>query len=357
MFREIKAPSREPSVTVVAIVKNEMFFLPAFLDHYRRQGIEQFVFLDDGSVDGGLEYLQAQNDCAIIASHYRYGDYVDGKRVDVIWRNMLPRTYCAGRWAILVDVDELLQFPVGFDSAISFTAAIERLGHTAVGATMIDFYPAHVDGLSNAEAPASAAELIGRYPYFDNVRHGHWVDGENRYHRVYGGVRDRLLRTHGMEPPQARATPLRLLKQALRSSLGLKRDKNQFFNALKKVPLIKWSEPHEYVTSHAISKPPASGTQLPLMHFKFTGSLAAKIDAAIATGSYSNKSAEYHLYRALLLAMRDSGNGSFLCADSREFRDKSDFIENGLLRFDAGSEVRPLAGEPSRDAYAREAFE
>ena len=40
------------AATVCAIVHDEMFFLPAFLAHYRRLGADRFVILDDASTDG-----------------------------------------------------------------------------------------------------------------------------------------------------------------------------------------------------------------------------------------------------------------------------------------------------------------
>ena len=40
--RESYAPSR---FSLLAIIRNEMYFLPSFLDHYRKLGVERFVFL------------------------------------------------------------------------------------------------------------------------------------------------------------------------------------------------------------------------------------------------------------------------------------------------------------------------
>ena len=40
------------AATVCAIVHDEMFFLQAFLAHYRRLGADRFIILDDCSTDG-----------------------------------------------------------------------------------------------------------------------------------------------------------------------------------------------------------------------------------------------------------------------------------------------------------------
>ena len=43
------------AATVCAIVHDEMFFLEAFLEHYRRLGADRFIILDDCSTDGTIE--------------------------------------------------------------------------------------------------------------------------------------------------------------------------------------------------------------------------------------------------------------------------------------------------------------
>ena len=44
------------AATVCAIVHDEMFFLEAFLAHYRRLGADRFIILDDCSTDGTIEH-------------------------------------------------------------------------------------------------------------------------------------------------------------------------------------------------------------------------------------------------------------------------------------------------------------
>src|SRR5665648_605706 len=95
-LREKKAATAALGVTVISIIKDEFFYLPAFLDHYRRLGVSRFVFLDDGSSDEGPGYLMRQADCALVVSDLTYGQFVEGKKVDVIWRTSLPRAYCDG---------------------------------------------------------------------------------------------------------------------------------------------------------------------------------------------------------------------------------------------------------------------
>ncbi len=88
-LREKKAAPGASGVTVICLIKDEFFYLPAFLDHYRRLGVSRFVFLDDGSTDEGPDYLMRQADCAVVVSDLTFGQFVDGKKADVIWRTAL----------------------------------------------------------------------------------------------------------------------------------------------------------------------------------------------------------------------------------------------------------------------------
>ncbi len=51
-FRVVHGTLRDARASAFAIVKDEMFYLPSFLDHHRRLGVDQFVILDDQSSDG-----------------------------------------------------------------------------------------------------------------------------------------------------------------------------------------------------------------------------------------------------------------------------------------------------------------
>ena len=68
--------SAHPGFTLTSVVKNEMFFLPAFLAHYRALGVRRFVFLDDRSTGGTRQYLLEQPEGMVLGSGRRFGDIV-----------------------------------------------------------------------------------------------------------------------------------------------------------------------------------------------------------------------------------------------------------------------------------------
>lgn len=318
------------ALSVFSIVRDELYFLPAFLDHYRRLGVEQFLFLDDRSEDGTFEFLSEQPDCVIAVSERRYGDVIDGKRAVHVWKTQIPRQHLRGGcWAICADADEFLFIPPGFASLRDFVRELDRRGTRAVSAAMVDFYPETVEQMETTGAPADRDELFASYPYFDRPPAG---GGRGRAGLPYGGVRERLLRRHDISLRGRSKTGLALAIHRLKTAIVGK----HYIKAISttKVPLVKWSADLAYTGSHTLNVPPEEGILLPLAHFKFTSELARKIGMATATRGYSDGSRAYFEYAELLDRMK-ARDGSFLDALSVRYEGPSTFETVGLMRFPA----------------------
>ena len=69
--RELKAVAkrveniRPSDILCFSTLRNEAVRLPYFLKYYRNMGINHFVFVDNDSTDGSLEYLAAQPDVSV----------------------------------------------------------------------------------------------------------------------------------------------------------------------------------------------------------------------------------------------------------------------------------------------------
>lgn len=112
-LRVVAGADVDPSgFTLLAVLRNEMYFLPDFLAHYRGLGVERFVFLNDRSDDGSFAYLCRQPDTVIVESRRTYGDTVEmasgsADRIEVVrilplWRGMLHDMFALDRWALQV---------------------------------------------------------------------------------------------------------------------------------------------------------------------------------------------------------------------------------------------------------------
>ena len=215
-------------------------------------------------------------------------------------------------------------FLPGFADIRSLIEHLEGKQSQAIGAAMIDFYPASIGEFGNAEPPANREAMLARYPYFDACRHLAWEAGELRPTILNGGVRERLLRKFKIEKRSDRkqVSPAKKIAKFWRHMFSRRPN----FASLHKVPLVHWTEGKAYLNSHTLNEAPSVDLILPIAHFKFTTALDSKITSALETGAYSQSSRTYLAYRNLLEAMR-RGNGSFLCKHSRRFTSVEDLYE------------------------------
>jgi len=163
-------------VNLCAIVRDEMFNMPAFFDHYRSLGVRQFLVLDYHSGDGTREFLCEQPDCVVLTSRLRFGDmvdavYPDGKKVRRRWgtvaKSIIPRTYLHDKYALYVDADEFLILPERVGDLTTAFAILAAHDIDAVAAHLVEFYPKAAVDLEREVSPKTFAEMIDLYPYFD----------------------------------------------------------------------------------------------------------------------------------------------------------------------------------------------
>jgi hypothetical protein len=319
----------KPGLTLFSVLHNEIYFLAAFLAHYRALGVQRFVILDDCSDDATPALLAAAPDVMVLHSARRFGDRVtpqDGPlagretRMLPVWKTLMLQKYAPGSWALCVDADEFLVLPAG----LGLPDLIARLGPDGargVTAVMLDTYPRDITSL-RAEAPFDpAAEW-----YFDAERHLAPRPGRHfaiRYH----GSRARLLHRHGMLKP-------RLAERVLHMA-GLRALR---FNTLHKIVLLKAAPGDGFLNSHWTNADARQDMLLPMMHFKFTPDLYRRTVFALQGNSYANGSAEYSQMDRLLTRM-DATDASFLYSRSRRCDGFEAFRASGnaMLPFSSSS--------------------
>ncbi|HEV2300800.1 MAG TPA: glycosyltransferase family 2 protein [Stellaceae bacterium] len=198
---------------------NERLLQP-FLDHHRRLGVDQFVFLDL-SVEGGLAAVLAEeSDCAV----WRPRGEPDPRRT-IYWLNYLRRHYGTGRWCLSLEPNELFVYCRSecrqLRDLTDFLDA-ERRNH--LYALVVEMYgdrPASTLSLRPGEHPLAAL------PYFDAL--GYATTGPHRYRNVVvrGGVQRRTLYWD-----MPRRSP-----------------------ALNRIPLVKWRWNYLYVAGTRLLMP------------------------------------------------------------------------------------------------------
>lgn len=298
--------SGSSGLTLTAVVHNEMYFLPAFLTHYRQLGIERFIFLDDRSVDGTVEFLAQQNDVMVLGSERRYGDrceafdvvkhQVGQWRVQIAWRMLLFGKFGAGKWSLQVDADEFVVLPpdTGFADLIH---ELDKRGDEAVWGVMLDLYPERI-GILREQQKDQVFDPDGAW-YFDGQPHLKLRDGEMPA-SVYAGSRARLMARFGLNNKVSRTRSI---------AARINRSYVPVYNLIRKPFLLKWREGRYFLNNHKIDFEGSTDFLLPIKHYKFTGDLYRRVVQAMKLGSHYNGSSEYRDMKRLLEKMerKDAG--------------------------------------------------
>jgi hypothetical protein len=324
--------------TVISLAHNEMYFLPAWLDHYRRLGAGRFIILDDASTDGTFEFLRSQPDVMVMGSRRRFGETVTvtdravpggdvtcERRMNHLWRMILAERYCMDRWFVLADLDEFVVLPAGRSLRTTFDA-LEGALFDAICATMLDVYPRDIAAL-RAQQAGGALTLASEW-FFDAEPH-HPAGTTGRADPIHHGARARLVHDFLTLPQEGLARrllhPLRTWRRARRGQSRYERA-----NMIVKYPLIRWRPGGWMPSMHRVALPVSPAHHLPILHMKFTGDLYRRAQVAIRDKSYHNGSAEYVQMIDLLAAMERRG-GSFLYPRSAPIGDIEAFRRAGLL--------------------------
>ena len=260
-------------MAVVAVMRNEMVMLPAFLDHYRRLGVGGFLIADNGSDDGTLECLLDQPDVAVFAVDTPYSRSMYG----VAWQEALLSAFRPGRWTLVADADELLVWDETATGDLpGLLAGGDFAGSDAVRTYMLDMYPegplsaATFQGNPFHEAPCTEAEpflvsSLAMGPFSDAVT---WTSG----------LRHRLI--PGSRPELFVAQKLALLRYR---------------------PWMRLTEGLHYVGGVQ-----AAPREMLLAHFKYNAAFRAKAEAEVARRQHFNDAEEYRKYLALVSEGRET---------------------------------------------------
>lgn len=243
----VKASSHDTGLTLFSSVRNEAEILPAFLDHYRRLGVERFVMIDNASDDSTTQLLEAQPDVHLFFTRQSYGQAISG----AIWKNALAAQMSRNQWALFVDADELLVYE-DYDT-VRLPDLIGHLRNAKLSrlfAPMIDVY--EIDGRLYFDAAPEETSL------------GSWGLV------VHGGPRMRMAKALGS------------------SSIP----------CMSKSPLLLFDNKTSYTSIH-FPHPRCQNNPFcfaRLLHMKITTRFRTKIDEALTNGEYWHSSEEYRVY-------------------------------------------------------------
>jgi hypothetical protein len=275
-------------VLLFTVVRNEAWRLPRFLEYYRKLGVSRFYVVDNGSDDGGTDFLLAQADVHVFRTADSFAKASSGMR----WMNELVQRYGDDHWCLYVDADEMLVFPGVEDNGLQhLLRRMERHGHEAFFAFMLDMHGPTV-GFRPECRPGDDLQTL--YPFF-----------ENTYHRA-GGVR----------------CPYRQMSGGM-----LRRFRSTW--DLTKTPIIRGGRSIRFLSSsHEISPAPMSDVTGVLLHFKMVGDFARRSLAGV--GSRSPMNVRRHLGYAHELQGMGQDRG-LINASTVRFESSRQLVALGLM--------------------------
>ena len=285
---------------VICVVRDELAFLPHFLQHYRDLGVQRFAFVDNGSTDGTRQYLLDQGDCDLFSHLGNHYAAMSG----MAWKNLLLRAYGSARWRLSVDADEHAVYDgwPGQDLD-SFADRLGRSGHRIATAILVDMYsPGPV--LETRITPDTS--LLATCPLFDGE--GYFVSMPDDW------------QAQGFPQMNIRGGPLRRVLKDL-----------QPLGWLAKAPLILepdilFGNPHSVNPAVLNFAPPA----IALLHFRLSGSLMKRFSRATNWQTYSPGSVSD--YQRLSEKLRLDPGFSFACPGSVRFSAPAQLIERGMIQ-------------------------
>lgn len=127
----------EPNkLCVLTSARDEADFLPHFLAHYRRLGVDRFYIVDDGSKIP-ISHLNLGRDVVVVRP--KVGDFKTSKG---LWLGALSKFLVPeGAWMITVDVDELVQVPNPFKGFKDLIAHLDERGDDLIPGLLLDMLP------------------------------------------------------------------------------------------------------------------------------------------------------------------------------------------------------------------------
>ena len=273
-----KFPNKKELILVCAL-KDDVDKMRYFMDHYRKLGVCNFVFLDNGSTDGTFEFLLEQPDAIVYRCDHAFT--ADRK---IAWVNRLIAEYGINRWYLMVDSDEFFTY-LGQDKhdINELIRRAESKGYKRLGVVHLDMYPkGQLFGQGNTD------DFIETYCYFDKDTYSY--EKTPRGMKIVGGPRKRVFGTN------MKVSGYRFV----------------YFEKDDVVPSAHFMIPYE--KSYGV---PVTFVSL---HYKFVNeSDYIKMIEAVQTGMHSNNSEEYKTYYRVLKENREISlfdeNHSEICTE------------------------------------------
>lgn len=290
------------AILAFVTIRNEKMRLPYFLEYYRQLGVSHFLFVDNGSSDGGAELLAGEPDVSLWSTDASYRK----SRFGNDWLNWLKFRFAHGHWSLTIDPDEFLIYPYCDTRPLRAVCDwLDQSGMRSFGTMLVDMYPRGDVAEAEYQTGANPFELA---PWFDT---GNYMISKNKRYGslwIQGGPRARVYFA----------------------------DRPQEAPSLNKIPLVRWDRRYAHVSSTHMLLPrglnqvydTAGGEKISgcLLHAKFLNSFVDKAAEEVERRQHFARGREYDAYH-----LKQDQTDGLWCDWSERFIDWRQLEQLGLM--------------------------
>lgn len=275
-------------VSLFSVVFDERPILPHFLKHYRSLGVEKFIFFDDGSTDGSINYLSQQPDVYILQDKkIKYDGMYNNIKAHHLLRELIPEACSKSQWWLVVDADEFLVLPPSYSNIRDIFSVLDAQNQHYIFASMVDFYPEKLPIPSITDND----NIFSVYPYYDINTSVRRLFYPYKVEKSLNGIRGRYISKLCNEYPEL--------------FVEIYSDKGYISPALSKIPMLKTGNGLKRKNSHNIQNhkgivPTTENLELIIAHFKFNSSLVSKLQIPENNNKYYLNGIEQNFIKLLL---------------------------------------------------------
>lgn len=296
----IKYGSNE--AVVLCVIKNGVYHLESFFEHYLSLGVKHFVFLDNNSTDETVNFICSKPNTTLLQTKLPF------RRYEYLMREYLARTFGFGGWSLNVDIDEHFDFP--FSQRVSLHSFLEYLNvnsYNAVVAYLLDMFGVEPIGTKSRSIRQSRRvkdqfqfydlSRIKKVNYADNLcPHNHISNIEIKHY--LGGIRSVIF--------------------------GFK------YFYLTKHPLIRLNAKMQIwpQSAHKLENANIADITGVLFHYKLTDQFPESVRIAVSEKSYAKAMDEYEQY---LQVLQKEKILKFMQDTSKKLRRTDDLIDEQFL--------------------------
>ncbi|WP_291652702.1 glycosyltransferase family 2 protein [Clostridium sp.] len=275
-----KSSVGEKDILLICVVKNDLYRMKVFMEHYRKIGISNFIIIDNLSDDGTFEFLNEQKDVNLYSCKTPYSTLNRES-----WINRIIAHYGFNHWYLCVDSDEL--FVYSNMENVPIDNFIENERSKRIRSIMIDMYSEN--GIWE-NSDLNSIDIKKKYCYFDT--NSYKERANLKFELIVGGPRTRVF----------------------------SKTENDFSGIMVKHPLFFFERGD--IQGHSHYQFPFKynfglKNNSALLHYKFLPSDLHKYKQRVELKNYANGSSEYNIY---IQSYNEDPSLSFMYGGSEKYK-------------------------------------